>query len=224
MKKPVRPTAVRPVRRRTRPGPAARRDTRADVFLAAAEAFSARGFEGASVDQIARAARVNKAMIYYHFDDKLALYRAVVADMLREVGLRISAIADAAGPADDKVRQFVADVADLTVERPWFPTLMMREISEGAPRLDAAMFGLMRTVFVTFGRILTDGQGAGIFRPVHPVLAYMSILGPLVFNAARERAAHVPGRRKLPMFVAVPHDEVTRHMQEAVTRMLAKDR
>ena len=62
------------------------RDTRADVFLAAAELFSARGFDGVGVDDIAHVARLNKAMIYYHFDDKLALYREVVRDMLRAVG------------------------------------------------------------------------------------------------------------------------------------------
>ena len=37
--------------------------------------FAARGFDGVSVDDIARDAGVNKAMIYYHFADKLALYR-----------------------------------------------------------------------------------------------------------------------------------------------------
>ena len=209
---------------RLRSGPAAGRDTKADVFLAAAEAFSARGFDGVTVDHIARVARVNKAMIYYHFTDKLTLYRAVFRDMAREVGRRSAVIADTAGPPDDKVRRFVAAIAELTVERPWFPTLMMREIAEGAPRLDTEMFGLMRTVFLTFGRVLTEGQTAGLFRRVHPVLAYLSLMGPLLFNAARERAARVPGRRRMPMFVKVPYDEVTRHMQEAVIRMLEKER
>ena len=45
---------------------------------AAATLFSASGFDGVSVDDIARDAGVNKAMIYYHFADKLALYRTIV--------------------------------------------------------------------------------------------------------------------------------------------------
>ncbi|MFP5379496.1 MAG: TetR/AcrR family transcriptional regulator [Vicinamibacteria bacterium] len=171
----------------TRPAAAPPPDlaTRDAVFLAAAEAFSAHGFDGVSVDAIAARARVNKAMIYYHFDDKLALYREVVRDMLRAIGARITGIAGTADPADEKVKAFIAALVDLTGTHPWFPTLMIREIAEGAPRLDADTLGLIRHVFVTFGGLLAEGQAAGLFRPVNPVLAYMSALGPLMFNAAR---------------------------------------
>jgi hypothetical protein len=56
---------------------------------------------------------------------------------------------------------------------------------------------------------------------VHPILAYMSVLGPLMMNAARERAAaRRPGRRQLPMFTRVPHDDLTNHMQQSALRML----
>jgi AcrR family transcriptional regulator len=39
-------------------------DTRTALLAAAAAEFAAHGFAGASVDDIARRARVNKAMIY----------------------------------------------------------------------------------------------------------------------------------------------------------------
>ena len=47
--------------------------TKDAVFDSAAMLFANRGFDGVSVDDIARDAGVNKAMIYYHFADKLAL-------------------------------------------------------------------------------------------------------------------------------------------------------
>jgi len=224
---PSAPRRARPARKpraaRSGPGPTGR-DTRADIFLAAAEAFSARGFGGVGVDDIARAARVNKAMIYYHFADKLSLYRAIFADMMREAGRRITEAADSEGAAQLKLERFIASFVGLAAERPWFPTLMMREVAEGAPHLDLETLGLMRVVFEAFGRILAGGEAEGRFRRVNPVLAYMSTLGPMLFNAARERAARVPGRKALPMFVDVPREELTRHMQETVIRMLAKDR
>jgi hypothetical protein len=106
-------------------------------------------------------------------------------------------------------------------QRPWFPTLILREIAEGAPHLDVATLDLLRTVFAAFGRILTEGQAAGQFRSMHPVLAYMSIIGPLVFNSARERIAAQPGRENLPMLVGISHVDLVNHLQQAAHRILA---
>jgi AcrR family transcriptional regulator len=226
--RPGRVTTAAPSRRRTirRGGPRRGADpgaTRAAVFAAAADAFSRRGFDGVVVDDIARVAGVNKAMIYYHFADKLTLYREVVCEMLRDTGRAVSEIADRSDPAADRVSAFVTAFVQLADARPYFPPLMMREIAEGAPHLDAGALALMRAVFTAFGRILADGQRAGAFRAVDPVLAYMTVLGPLMLNAARERAGAAPGRKDLPMFVPVSHAELTRHMQTVAIRMLQKD-
>jgi AcrR family transcriptional regulator len=48
--------------------------TRQKILSAALYEFSMHGLAGARVDEIAKAARVNKAMIYYHFDSKEALF------------------------------------------------------------------------------------------------------------------------------------------------------
>lgn len=215
--KPTNARVARPSRRT----PAPRLDTRAAVFAAAAAAFSALGFAGTGVDHIAERARVNKAMIYYHFSDKLELYREVVRDMLRAIGTAMTEIADAPLLPVDKIDRFILTFVRLADDRPWFPTIMLREIAEGAPHLDLATLNLLRRVFMAFGRILMEGQAAGAFRPMHPVLAYTSIIGPLVFNTARERVAARPGRESLPMFVEISHADLVSHLQQAAHRILA---
>ena len=221
---PRRLSALRPAPPAPRaPGARSRPATRDAVFQAAATAFSARGYAGVGVDDIAARAGVNKAMIYYHFTDKLALYRDVVRDMLRTIGGAVTTIADASLRPDAKLDRFILQFVRLAGERPWFPTLMLREIAEGAPHLDLDTLNLLRTVFLGFGRILTEGQADGVFRPVHPVLAYTSVVGPLIFNAARERLAAQPGRAHLPMLVDIPRAALLEHMQQAARRMLAAD-
>ncbi len=205
------------VRRRRSPP----RDSRADVFAAAAELFSARGFDGVGIDDIAHAARLNKAMIYYHFDSKRALYREVVQDMLRAVGTLATEAASSHDTADRRLAAFIAALIHMADERPWFPPLMLREIAEGAPRLEPDTLALMKTVFLAFSHILADGQASGRFRPINPVLAYMSIIAPILLNAARERAAARPGRLALPMFAEVSHADLTAHMQQAALRLLS---
>ena len=197
--------------------------TREAVFDAAATLFSAKGFDGTSMDDIARRAGVNKAMIYYHFADKLTLYRSVVGEMLQHMTGTVTAIAAAEGPAPGKLDRFIDAFVRMTETRPWFPTLMLREISEGAPHLDLETLQRLRTVVLTFTRILDEGHTAGVFRKVHPILAYLSVVGPLIFNAARERVAAQPGRQDqdLPMLVSIPHDDLIAHVQETARRMLA---
>jgi len=151
---------------------------------------------------------------------KIALYREVVRDMFRAGGAGVRLIAEGADPPAEKIRHFVQSFVELGDERPWFPTLMLREIAEGAPHLDTETLNLMRDVFVQFAGIVTAGQASGAFRPVHPVLAYMSVIGPLLLNAARERAGSRRDRAHLPMFIAVSHQELSQHLQETAVRML----
>jgi AcrR family transcriptional regulator len=197
--------------------------TRAAIFQAAADLFSRRGFDGVTVDDIAQAADVNRAMLYYHFTDKLALYRDIVCAMLDEAGARVAAIVNESSTPIDKLQRFIAGFVALADTHPYFPPLMLREMAEGALHFDTEILTRMRAVFLAFGRVLSEGQQAGVFREVNPVLAYMSVLGPLLLNAARERAAEQPGRGQLPMFIAVPHPDLTAHMQYAALQMLKKD-
>ncbi len=53
-------------------------ETHSKILNAAKLIFSRHGFNGARIDQIAKEANVNKAMIYYHFKNKEELYDAVV--------------------------------------------------------------------------------------------------------------------------------------------------
>jgi TetR/AcrR family transcriptional regulator len=194
--------------------------TRDAVFNAGATLFSAKGFDGVSMDDIAGRAGVNKAMIYYHFADKVALYRAVVADMLSAVRQSVTEIASSDATPAIKLDRFIEHFVRHADQRPWFPLLMLREMAEGAPHLDLRTLGFIRDVFVGFGRILAEGEQAGVFRKTNPILAYTSIVGPLVMNAARERVAAQPGRQHLPMLITVSHADLIAHVQETARRML----
>jgi TetR/AcrR family transcriptional regulator len=58
--------------------------TRKRILEAAERLFAQGGFHATSVDRIARAAGVNKALIYYHFTDKSALVEALFTRIMEE--------------------------------------------------------------------------------------------------------------------------------------------
>jgi AcrR family transcriptional regulator len=206
-----------PVRKSTAAPP-----TRDAVFASAASFFSSRGFDGVRMDDIARDAGVNKAMIYYHFADKLALYRTIVADGLQTMSAIVGGIAASNATPSHKLDRFIEAFVRMTELRPWMPAIMLREIAEGAPRLDAATLVHMRAVVGAFASILKQGQDSGAFRHVHPILAYESVIGPIIINAARERVASQTFRqtKDFPLLVSISHHDVIAHGQETARRML----
>jgi TetR/AcrR family transcriptional regulator len=196
--------------------------TRAAVFDAAALQFSAKGFDGVSTEDIARDAGVNKAMIYYHFADKLALYREIVREGLQTMSEAVGAIAGSAIRPPSKIDAFIEAFVRMTETRPWMPAMMLREIAEGAPRLDPETMTHMRGLIGNFAGILKQGQQSGDFRAIHPILAYESLVGPIIINAARERVASRPERKDqdFPLLVSISHEEVIAHVQDTARRML----
>lgn len=59
-------------------------DRRSSILEAARSVFAERGYEGAKTQQIAAAAKVSEALVYRHFPSKMALYRAVLRQLIRE--------------------------------------------------------------------------------------------------------------------------------------------
>src|SRR3954454_6406386 len=106
-----------------RPKASATAASRDRLFAAAAAEFAARGYAGANMDRIARVARLNKAMIYYHFRGKAALYREILNDMFGAVRARVAEVAASGAAPPDKIRGYVEAIAAEAAARPHFPPI-----------------------------------------------------------------------------------------------------
>ena len=181
------------------------------LLQAAAREFAARGYEGASVDRIARAARLNKAMIYYHFKSKAGLYRTIVRAVFTSVLETASSVADSQDSPADKIRRFARSIADVVSRHPHFPSIWLSEFSAGAAHMDQQTLRVAAQVVQTLGRILEEGAQDGSFQPASPLLVHFGIVGPIllyfVSGAGRERLARAeaPGARELTLEQVVDH-------------------
>jgi TetR/AcrR family transcriptional regulator len=196
--------------------------SRERLFAAAAAEFAARGFAGANVDRIARAARLNKAMIYYHFTSKAALYREILRDMFEAVARRVSATARSQADPADKIRAFVEAIAIEAEARPHFPPIWFREIAEGGAHLDAATVTHIATVLKTLGGIVKEGIAVDRFRPVNILLVHAGIVGPLLLyfaSAGIRRRLERGGVREAGGF---DRDDVVAHIQGVALNSLER--
>ena len=60
-------------------------DARTRILNMAAKLFAEKGFDGARVDEIARKAKVNKALIYYYFKNKEEIRRSLFDGFIHDV-------------------------------------------------------------------------------------------------------------------------------------------
>jgi AcrR family transcriptional regulator len=77
-KSKLKPTKTGPSRRRREPRIRA-------IITAAEQVFLEQGYEAGSLDDIAARANASKATIYAHFDNKVGLFKAVVAEKIAQV-------------------------------------------------------------------------------------------------------------------------------------------
>lgn len=194
--------------------------SRERVFAAAAAEFAARGYAGANVDRIARAARLNKAMIYYHFENKAALYREILRDMFAAVRAEVARVAAAPLPPDEKIRRYVEAIASAAEARPHFPPIWLRELAEGGEHVDAATLDYVRDVLGALGQIIEEGRSGGLFQPVNPMILQAGIIAPLMFFLAT-----APLRRKIARTAAagrftVSRDAMVAHIQRLTLAQL----
>src|SRR3984957_5464209 len=85
--------------------------TRERIIAAAQKEFAANGFSGARTDAIARRARINERMIFYCFESKEALYRAVLAQKLSAKVAMIEST-----PEADFVSSMVSGFAEISTD------------------------------------------------------------------------------------------------------------
>lgn len=186
-------------------------------MAAATREFARHGFAGARVDRIARTARVNKQMLYYHIGDKAALYLAVLEaayDRIRtaERTLELGALDPAVA-----IARLVGFTWQYFLDHPEFLALLNTENLQQARTLkrSSAVTQIHSPFVGMIAAVLARGEATGAFRPgVDPVQLYISIAGLAYFYVGNNATLSVIFGRDL----LTPDARAARlaHMQELV--------
>jgi AcrR family transcriptional regulator len=169
--------------------------TKADILAVAFEEFAERGFAGARVDEIAARTRTSKRMIYYYFDSKDSLYKAVLADYYRRLrGAERSLHLEDHEPLE-ALRELVGFTFDWHAAHPEGVRLIMTEnIHQGRYVAELPSAEALNSVIINAVRsICVRGAKSGVIRAeVDPVDLYQSIAALNFFNVSnRYTFAHI---------------------------------
>jgi len=153
--------------------------TREKLLEAATAMFAEAGFEGARVDEIARRARANKAMIYYHFGTKRNLYQAVLARLFGGIRSEMERLADGKADPLERLISFYAHLAAIFQAQPALPHIMLREVLAGGRHMQEETARILRRLLGLIRDVIEAGVRAGRMRPADPLLVHLSMMGPM---------------------------------------------
>jgi len=160
-------------------------ETRARILEAALSEFAAHGLAGARTEQIASAAAVNKALLYYYFESKEKLYAATLEMVSARVRDRSMAVFLRDATPGERLLRAALDHFDRILTQREFQTLMQQEMmrlhkgEEGMlPILVKRIFAPLQTMFLSMVR---EGIASGELIEVDWMQMVLSALGSNVF-------------------------------------------
>lgn len=169
------------------------RDTEHRILDAAHAVFIRRGTAGARMQEIAKQAGVNQALLHYYFRSKEQLARSAFE---RAAAQLLPVVIDVMG-SDDELERKVARVIALEIEHlsraPYVPGYIISEVThhpERANQLIVAMTqgltpDIVRSrIFSTVARQIDERVAAGRMRPISPASFMVNLISLCIFPFA----------------------------------------
>ncbi len=137
------------------------------ILDAALAVFSAQGFRGATVDQIAEGAGLSKPNLLYYFASKEAVYLELLSRLLDSWLDPLRAL-DPGGEPRAEILAYVRRKLDLSRDFPRESRLFANEILQGAPRIQAALAGELKELVDEKAALISRWQAEGRLAPLPP--------------------------------------------------------
>jgi TetR/AcrR family transcriptional regulator len=110
-------------------------DTERKILEAAAKVFMMKGKLGASMQDIADEAGINRTLLHYYFRNKDKLFDRVFRNLLARVLPEMLRIMASERPLFERIERFVEAYTDVLMQNPFLPVFIFQEISLNPDRL-----------------------------------------------------------------------------------------
>lgn len=158
---------------------------RARILDAATREFSANGLAGARTERIAEAAGVNKALLYYYFRGKDALYAATLEAVAARMAAASMSVLTLECSAGERLLRTALNHFDRIYSQPIFQSLMQQEMIRMRNGESPAQSPLVEKLFRPMGQrmlaVAEEGIRSGELIAVESSQLMYAIFGPNIF-------------------------------------------
>jgi AcrR family transcriptional regulator len=153
-----------------------------EILRVAADVVAERGYQNASLDEVAERLDLAKASLYYYFDSKQELVAACLDTAAAEVERRLEQIVEEGGTPTETLRRLIIEQQIFTTQdRPELSRLFLRHLEWPPPLLERIHDWLVRHDRI-WKDVIEAGIKSGEFSPtVDPTIVRHCIHGALDF-------------------------------------------
>lgn len=169
-----------------------REGKRERIFAAALRIFSQRGFETATVEEIAREANVGKGTIYLHFRSKEELLHYLMDEgsemLLKQIQDRIKGLSDPLA----RLKAAISAQIDFFTKQEDYLRFLVREVWGYRDLFLEEVKKIRNTQVRLLEEIIQEGIHKGVFRTNNPEIAAVGILGITLMEILHWHLFQVP--------------------------------
>ncbi|OAV52800.1 TetR family transcriptional regulator [Rhizobium sp. WYCCWR10014] len=130
------------------------------ILEAALDVFSASGFRGSTIDQIAEVAGMSKPNLLYYFRTKEAMHRALI-DRVLYTWLEPLRAFDAEGNPETEIRSYIRRKLEMARDFPRESRLFANEVLQGAPHIEDELKGPLKELVDEKAEVIRAWAKAG---------------------------------------------------------------
>lgn len=161
-------------------------DAKGRILQAAQKEFADRGFAGARMEAIARAASINKAMLFYYFSSKENLYRTVLFGVFSEIFGEIDRFVTQPLTPALFLEKFPEIYIHFIARHPELVRIMVFDLIHNPENVTAAMAEIIhdKMAFKTHPllKLIPDWHRRGLTSEADPLHFMMNIVALSVFS------------------------------------------
>lgn len=138
---------------------------RAEILASAEELLAERGFAGTTLEAVAERVLMQRASLAYYFEDKEALYDAVLAvicegllEMVPGTGVGLGFL--------ERIQAITSAWVDFLSQRPRAARLILRDVVDEVPRRRPETLALMSDVLRELQEVILEGHARGLFKRI----------------------------------------------------------
>jgi AcrR family transcriptional regulator len=163
-----------------------------EIVAEATRLFAERGYEGASMGDLAERVGLRKASLFHHFPSKDVLYATVLTELMDGVKAAIVSAAMAEGSFAERLDALTDALTATLGAQPHAARLLIREAMDWGPVMKESLGRTVNDVLAASLEFAKAGQREGVFNPeLDPTHVIVSMVGihfiPFVIGDTVER-------------------------------------